>query len=98
VQTPHYVSVDSFSAEKGLFLATACLECEDKPMKCAQCGTCIKWEVAFVSTHRMAEPCIGTGKICQVDIPYCPRCEEIPYLRGCFHVLDGQDVAAQLAV
>ena len=97
MQTPHHVSVDAFVAEKGFFLTTACLECGGESLKCAGCGTRIKWEVAFISTHRIAESCIGTGKISQVEIPYCHQCEEIPYLRGCFHVRDGQDVAAQLA-
>jgi hypothetical protein len=39
---------------------------------------------------------VGTGTIVQVEIPYCPRCEEIPYVRGCFHVRDRQDVLAAL--
>jgi hypothetical protein len=98
MRTPQQVSVDSFSAEKALFLATACLEFEDNSISCVRCGACIKWEMVFVSTHSMTEFCVGTGKICQVDIPYCPQCEETPYIRGCFHVRDGQDVAAQLAV
>jgi hypothetical protein len=84
-------------ADKALFLMSACLESEDKHMHCAQCGTRIKWAAAFISAHRMAERCLGTGIIVQVDIPYCPQCEETPYVRGCFHVRDGQDVAAQLA-
>jgi len=98
VQTPHHVSVDTFVANKAVFLMTACLEHGDNHMHCAQCGTGIKWEAAFISSHRVAEDCVGTGAIVQVDIPYCPECEEIPYVRGCFHVRDGQDVAAQLAM
>lgn len=47
-------------------------------MHCAQCGTRIKWAAAFISAHRMAERCLGTGTIVQVDIPYCPQCEETP--------------------
>jgi hypothetical protein len=66
-------------------------------MDCAQCGTRIKWEVAFVSTYCQIEVCIGAGQITPVDIPYCPQCDEIPYERGCFHVREGQSVAAQLA-
>jgi hypothetical protein len=97
LQTPHHVSVDNFVADKALFLMTSCLDYGDKQLHCSQCGTRIKWEAAFISAHRMAEDCIGTGTIVQVDIPYCPQCEEIPYVRGCFHVRDGQDVAAQLA-
>ena len=97
LQTPHHVSVDDFVADKALFILTACRECEDRQLHCAQCGTRIKWEAAFISAHRMAEQCVGTGTIVHVDIPYCPQCEEIPYLRGCFHVREGQDVAAQLA-
>jgi hypothetical protein len=97
LQTPHHVSVDDFVADKALFLMTACLECGDNQMRCNQCGTRIKWEVAFISAHRMTAECVGTGTIVQVDIPYCPQCEEIPYMRGCFHVRDGQNVAAQLA-
>jgi NAD-dependent SIR2 family protein deacetylase len=97
VQTPHYVSVDNFVVDKALFLMTACVECGGNDMRCTQCGTRIKWEAAFISAHRIAELCVGTGIIVQVDIPYCPRCEETPYTRGCFHAHDGQDVAAQLA-
>jgi hypothetical protein len=97
LQTPNHVSVDDFVADKALFLMTACFDYGDKQPHCSQCGTRIKWEVAFVSAHRIAEQCMGTGTIVQVDIPYCPQCEEIPYVRGCFHVRDGQDVAAQLA-
>jgi hypothetical protein len=97
LQTPHHVSVDNFVADKALFLMTSCLEYGDKQLHCSQCGMRIKWEAAFISAHRMAEDCVGTGTIVQVDIPYCPQCEEIPYVRGCFHVRDGQDVAAQLA-
>jgi hypothetical protein len=97
LQTPHHVSVDNFIADKALFLMSACLENWDKHMHCAQCGTRIKWEPAFISAHRVDEECVATGTIVQVDIPYCPRCEETPYVRGCFHVRDGQNVAAQLA-
>ncbi len=97
MQTPHHVSVDDFVADKALFLMTACLDCGDKLMHCSQCGTCIRWEEVFISAHRLADQCVGTGTIVQVDIPYCPQCEEKPYLRGCFHVRDGQNVAAQLA-
>jgi hypothetical protein len=97
MHTPHHISVENFAAEEALFLATACLEYPDKVMSCAQCGTQIKWEMAFISTHCQTELCIGTGAITPVDIPYCPQCEEIPYERGCFHVTNGQSVAAQLA-
>jgi hypothetical protein len=83
-------------ADKALFLITACCENEDKQLHCAQCGTRTRWEEAFISVHRVAEHCVGTGTIVQVDIPYCPQCEEIPYLRGCFHVRDEQDVVAAL--
>jgi hypothetical protein len=96
LQTPHHVSVDTFAADKTLFLMTACFDYGDNQAH-SQCGTRIKWEAAFISAHRMAEDCVGTGTIVQVDIPYCPQCEEIPYVRGCFHVRDEQDVAAQLA-
>jgi hypothetical protein len=97
LQTPHHVSVDDFVADKALFLMTACFDYGDNQAHCSQCGTRIKWEMAFISAHRIAEQCVGTGTIVQVDIPYCPQCEEKPYVRGCFHVRDGQDVAAQLA-
>ena len=97
LQTPHHVSVDTFVADKAMFLMNACLEYGDKHIHCSQCGALIKWEAASISAHRMAEHCMGTGIIVQVDIPYCPQCEEIPYVRGCFHVRDGQNVAAQLA-
>jgi hypothetical protein len=96
MQTPHHVSVDCFVAEEALFLATACLEYGDN-INCVQCGTRIKWEVALIATHSAAELCIAAGKINLVDIPYCPHCEETPYVRGCFHVYEGQDAAAQLA-
>ena len=96
MQTPHHASVDSFLADEALFLATACLVFGEN-MNCAQCGTRVKWEVVGVSTHFAAEECIGTGKISQVDIPYCPQCEERPNVLGCFHVYEGQDVVAQLA-
>jgi len=97
MQTPHHVSVDNFVADKALFLMTACFDYGDNQAHCSQCGMRIKWEEAFISAHRMAEQCLGTGTIVQVDIPYCPQCEETPYVRGCFHVREGQDVAAQLA-
>lgn len=97
LQTPQHASVDGFFAEEALFLATACFDYGDRQPHCSQCGTRIKWEATFISAHRIAEQCVGTGIIVQVDIPYCPQCEEIPYVRGCFHVRDGQDVAAQLA-
>jgi hypothetical protein len=96
LQTPHHVSVDDFVADKALFLMIACGEYEDKQLHCVQCGTRIKWEATFISAHRMAEQCVGTGTIVQVEIPYCPQCEEIPYPRGCFHVRDRQDVVAAL--
>jgi hypothetical protein len=96
LQTPH-ISVDAFMADKALFLATACLNHGHRQLHCAQCGTRIKWAAAFISAHRMDEQCVGTGTIVEVDIPYCPLCEEKPYVRGCFHVRDGRDVAAQLA-
>jgi hypothetical protein len=97
LQTPHHVSVDTFVADKASFLLTACLDYANKQLHCSQCGTRINWVAAFISAHRVAEECVGTGKIVQVDIPYCPQCEETPYMRGCLHVRDGQDVAAQLA-
>jgi hypothetical protein len=97
MHTPHHISVESFAAEKALFLTTACLEYPDKKMNCAQSGARIKWEVTFISIHCLTELCIGTGTITPVDIPYCPQCEEIPHERGCFHVRVGQNVAAQLA-
>ena len=97
LQTPQHASVDGFSAEEALFLATACFDNGDRQPHCSQCGMRIQWEVAFISAHRMTAECVGTGTIVQVDIPYCPQCEEIPYMRGCFHVRDGQNVAAQLA-
>lgn len=78
MQTPHHVSFDNFVAQKALFLATARLEGEAKNLNCARCGMHIKWEVAFISTHCADQQCIGTGKISQVDIPYCPQCEEKP--------------------
>ena len=96
MQTPHHVSVDNFAADKALFLATACLNFGDRHLHCAQCGTRIKRVAAFISAHCMTEQCLGTGTIVQVDIPYCPQCEETPYVRGCFHIREGQDVAAQL--
>jgi hypothetical protein len=96
LQTPHHVSVDTFVADKARFLMTACVEYGDKHMHCSQCGTRIKWEPAFISAHRMAAHCIGTGTIIPVDIPYCPQCEEKPYWRGCFHVRDGPNEAVQL--
>jgi hypothetical protein len=85
MQTPYHVSLDRFVAEKALFLTTACLAYGDETVHCLRCGSRIKWEEAFISTHCAAEECIGTGKISQIDIPYCPQCEEIPYTRGCFH-------------
>ena len=97
LQTPHHVSVNNFMADKALFLATACLNHGHRQLHCAQCGTRIKWAAAFISAHRMDEQCVGTGTIVEVDIPYCPLCEEKPYVRGCFHVRDGQNVAAQLS-
>jgi hypothetical protein len=97
VQTPHHVSVDNFVADRALFMMSACLDYGANQLHCSQCGTRIKWEAVFISAHRMAVDCVGTGTIVQVDIPYCPRCEETPYLRGCVHVCDGQDLAAQLA-
>jgi len=97
LQAPHHVGVDTFLADKALFLATACLDYGDNQLHCALCWTSIKWEAAFISAHRIAEQCVGTGIIVQVDIPYCPQCEETPYVRGCFHVREGQNVAAQLA-
>jgi hypothetical protein len=97
VRTPHHVSVDNFVAERALFLATACLEFGDKPMNCAHCGTAIKWELAFVSAHGLADLCGGTRGTVRVDIPYCPRCEQTPCATGCFYIRDGQDVASQLA-
>jgi hypothetical protein len=96
MQTPHHASVGTFLADEALFFATSCLAWGDN-MNCVHCGTRIKWEVARVSTHFAAEECIGTGKISQVDIPYCPQCEERPNGLGCFHVYEGQDVVAQLA-
>jgi hypothetical protein len=97
MHTPHHMSVESFAAEEALFLATACLEYPDQNMNCVRCGARIKWEMAFISTHCLNELCIATGKITPVDIPYCPQCEELPHGRGCFHVREGQNVAAQLA-
>jgi hypothetical protein len=97
LQTPHHVSVDTFVADKALFLMTACVDYGDTQLRCSQCGTRIKWEVVFISAHRIAQDCVGTGTIVQVDIPYCPQCEETPYVRGCVHVREGLDVAAQLA-
>ena len=79
------------------YSSTACLDYGNHQLFCSRCGAYIRWNIAFISAHRMTEDCVGTGIIVQVDIPYCPRCEEKPYLRGCFHVRDGQDVAAQLA-
>jgi hypothetical protein len=96
LQTPHHVSVEMFVADKAFFLLTACLDYVNKPLHCSQCGTRIKSVTAFISAHRLAEECVGTGTIVQVDIPYCPQCEETPYMRGCLHVRDGHDVAAQL--
>ena len=97
LQTPHHVSVDTFIAAKAVFLATACLNHGGKHLHCARCRIRIKWAGVFISAHRMTEQCVGTGAIVQVDIPYCPQCEEKPDWRGCFHVRDGQDVVAQLA-
>jgi hypothetical protein len=96
MQTPHHATVESFVAEEDFFVTTACLEYPDKKMNCAQCGTRVKWEVAFISTHRLTELCMGTGTITPVDIPPCPQCEEARYERGCFHVTKGQSVGAQL--
>ena len=45
-------------------------------------------------THCLRELCVGTGAITPVDVPYCPQCEETPYEWGCFHVRQGQNVAA----
>ena len=72
--------MDTFLADKALFLATACLDYGDNQLHCALCWTSIKWEAAFISAHRVAEECIGTGIIVQVDIPYCPQCEETLYV------------------
>jgi hypothetical protein len=63
LQTPHHVSVDTFVADKALFLLTACLDYANKQLHCSQFGMRIKWEAAFISTHRVAEECVGTGKI-----------------------------------
>jgi hypothetical protein len=97
VQTTYHVSVDNFVAERALFLVTACFEFGDKPMNCAHCGTAIKWELAFVSAHGLADLCGGTGGTVRVDIPYCPRCEKTPYATGCFYIRDGQDAPSRLA-
>ena len=71
LQTPHDFSVDNFVADKALFLATACLSHGHRQLHCTRCGTRIKW-VVFISAHRVAEDCLGTGAIIQVHIPCCP--------------------------
>ena len=92
MQTPHHVSVDSFVAERALFLAISRFEYGDKPMNCAHCGTAIKWELAL-SPRIAVAPGEQFGSIFRI----APECEKTPYATGCFYIRDGQDVASQLA-
>ena len=61
LQRPHHASVDNFMADRALFLMNACLEWEQ--VRCSRCGSRFKCESVFISAHRLAEVCVGTGTI-----------------------------------
>ena len=60
---------------------------------CRRCWSRVLKEICYVSEHLNGfGDCCGTGRVEQVEIPYCPSCEGNPkppdkkILRSCWHV------------
>lgn len=55
------------------------IEGDLKRIKCKKCGTRIEQVTCFISIHNKDwNGCVGSGKIEQVPLPYCPKCEGVP--------------------
>lgn len=50
------------------------------------CHAPIAFVNAYVSIHFIGFKCAGNGRVTRIEVPYCPRCEQMPELYGCFHV------------
>jgi hypothetical protein len=55
---------------------------------CKTCGNEIQQTTLFISIHNKGwKGCVGSGKVQNVNYPYCPTCDGEPsVVRACIHV------------
>jgi hypothetical protein len=89
MRTPSRVDWNQFQLSVRSFYDDCCRQSNtsERPV-CKKCGTEIATIIAFMAVHdeRLADSCAGPGRVWQLPIPYCPRCEEKPANHGCIHV------------
>ncbi len=61
---------------------------QDGEYHCRNCGMLINYAVGNISVHdEQSQVCAGAGRVLNVPLPYCPRCEGLPSeVRGCVHI------------
>jgi hypothetical protein len=89
MRTPTRITWNQFQASVRSFYDDCCRQsnASERPV-CKKCGSEIEAVVAFMAVHdeRLRDSCAGPGRIWQLPIPYCSRCEDKPSDRGCIHV------------
>lgn len=60
----------------------------DHEYHCRECGSQIEYATGDIAVHDRRFPdCAGPGRVLNVPLPYCPKCEGSPTeVRGCVHV------------
>lgn len=61
---------------------------EDDQYHCRKCDARIEYARGEIAVHDRRFPgCAGPGRVLDVPLPYCPKCEGPPTeLRGCVHI------------
>jgi hypothetical protein len=77
MQTPQRISALQFLAQLEPLLTG----------RCEKCGGGLKTRLTFISIHSLefGDACAGEGRVLNLMIPYCPRCEVAPEEYGCIH-------------
>jgi hypothetical protein len=93
MKTPQRVSLKEYADERNKFLKERCV-LDGDVVRCLKCHTAIEILGAWISYHdaRLGDICAGAGTVCRVAVPFCPKCEEVPDVRGCFHEMPIEEV------
>lgn len=61
---------------------------DNKTYLCKTCNSKIQQVICYVSVHsKKFSDCVGMGKVNQMPLPYCPKCEGKPKNTStCMHV------------
>jgi hypothetical protein len=87
MQTPVKVSLDQYLHARREFLAQKTVTSRVTGLLvCAECGLRIRAQAATLEVHGLdLGICEGQRDTMNTAVPYCPRCEEVPAVRGCVH-------------